>query len=167
MILGLDASCSCCGWSFFDGITVIDAGFIDTSKLQSNKEKAFFILNTLSKNQYYPLITGVNLEAALSGFMGGRTSQQVIIKLARFNAVLEYIIGEHLKVPVILVGASTARKKVLGKAFIKGMTAKEWVKQEIPKHFPDIQKYIKLNKQGNYDKRNEDMLDAVVMSCAK
>lgn len=164
MILGLDASTNVCGWAFFDGVAVLDAGFIDTSKVESNKEKAFLILNTLAPNQYMPLVSEVKLEAALSGFMGGRTSQQVIIKLARFNAVLEYIVGEHLKVPVTLVGASTARKKVLGKAFIKGMTAKEWVKQELPKHIPDLEKYIKLNKLGNYDKRNEDTLDAIVIS---
>jgi hypothetical protein len=53
---------------------------------------------------------------------------------------------------------------VLGKAFIKGMTAKEWVKQELPKHIPNLDKYIKLNKLGNYDKRNEDTLDAIVIS---
>lgn len=164
MILGLDASTTVCGWSFFDGMSVLDAGFIDTSKVESNKEKAFLILNTLSTNQHMPLVSEVKLEAALSGFMGGRTSQQVIIKLARFNAVLEYIVGERLNVPVTLVGASTARKKVLGKAFIKGMTAKEWVKQELPKHIPNLDKYIKLNKLGNYDKRNEDTLDAIVIS---
>jgi membrane associated rhomboid family serine protease len=132
--------------------------------MESNKEKAFLILNTLAANQYMPLVSEVKLEAALSGFMGGRTSQQVIIKLARFNAVLEYILGERLNVPVTLVGASGARKKVLGKAFVKGMNAKEWVKQELPKHVPNLEKYIKLNKRGNYDKRNEDTLDAIVIS---
>jgi len=164
MILGLDASTTTCGWAMFDGLTILDAGFIDISKLEGNKAKAFHILETLVPLPLMVRLTEVKLEAALSGFMGGRTSQQVIIKLARFNAVLEYIIGEHLKVPVTLVGASTARKNVLGKAFIKGMTGKEWVKQELPKHVPNLQQYIKLNKLGNYDKRNEDTLDAIVIS---
>ena len=110
------------------------------------------------------LVSEIKLEAALNGFMHGRTSQQIVIMLARFNATLEYVLSDKFQVPVTLVGASTARKKVLGKAFIKGMTAKEWVKQELPKHIPDLDKYIKLNKLGNYDKRNEDTLDAIVIS---
>lgn len=164
MILGLDASTTVCGWAFFDGTKICDAGFIDTSKLDANKDKAFLILNTLSPNPNYPLISEVKLEAALSGFMGGRTSQQVIIKLARFNAVLEYIVSEHLKVPVTLVGASTARKRVLGKAFIKGMTAKEYVRQELPKKIPELARFEQKNRNGDWNKKNEDMFDAIVIA---
>lgn len=166
MILGLDASTTVCGWAFFDGTKICDAGFIDTSKLDANKDKAFLILNTLSSNPSYPLISEVKLEAALSGFMGGRTSQQVIIKLARFNAVLEYIVSEHLKVPVTLVGAATARKRAFGKAFIKGMTAKEYVRQELPKKFPEVKNFEQKNRKGEWNVKNGDMYDAVVISCS-
>lgn len=164
MILGLDASTTVCGWAMYDGVGISDAGFIDTSKLETNKEKALFIIQEIEKRPDIFLVSEIKLEAALSGFMRGRTSQQVVIKLARFNAVLEYILGEHWAVPVRLVSANTARKKVLGKAFIKGMTAKEYVKQELPKHVPNLEKYNKLNKIGNYDKRNEDMYDAIVIA---
>lgn len=164
MILGLDASTTVCGWAMYDGVQIVDAGFIVTEKLETNKEKAFHIINTLSAHPNFCIVSAVRLESALSGFKRGRTSQQVVIKLTRFNAVLEYILGEQLQVPVILVGATTARKKVLGKAFIKGMTAKEYVKQELPKHVPNLEKYNKLNKIGNYDKRNEDMYDAIVIA---
>jgi hypothetical protein len=164
MILGLDASTTVCGWAFFNGTDIIDAGFIDTSKLETNREKAHYIVLTLSTNPNFSLVTEVKLEAALSGFMGGRTSQQVVIMLARFNAVLEYVLGDQMETPVTLVNASTARKAVLGKAFQKGMKAKEWVAQELPKHVPNLEKYKKLNKLGNYDKKNEDMMDAIVIA---
>jgi hypothetical protein len=164
MILGFDASTSCCGYAFYDGKEIVDAGFIDISKLETNKAKSFYIMEHVSKNPVINKLTEVKLEAALSGFMGGRTSQQVIIKLARFNAVFEYILGAHWSVPVHLVGASTARKKVLGKSFVKGMTAKEYVKQELPKKVTNLEKYIKLNSRGNYDKKNEDMMDAIVIA---
>jgi hypothetical protein len=121
-------------------------------------------MEQVSQNPSISRLTEVRLEAALSGFLGGRTSQQVIIKLARFNAVFEYVMGAHWGVPVHLVSANTARKKVLGKAFIKGMTAKEYVKQELPKKVTNLEKYIKLNSRGNYDKKNEDMMDAIVIA---
>lgn len=164
MILGLDASTTVCGWAMFNGIDILDAGFIDASKFETNKEKVFHILNILVPLPLMAEIKEVKLEAALSGFMRGRTSQQVVIKLARFNAILEYILGEHLKVPITLVNANTARKKVLGKAFIKGMTAKEYVEQELPKKLPGVRRYYKLNKLGNFDKRNEDLRDAIIIS---
>lgn len=164
MILGLDCSCSVCGYAFFDGIQILDAGFIDISKFETNKEKVFFILQTLLPLPHMANLKEVKLEAALSGFMRGRTSQQVVIKLARFNSVLEYILGEQLKVPVTLINANTARKTVLGKAFEKGLAAKEYVERELPKKVPDVKNYYKLNKLGNYDKRNEDLRDAVIIS---
>ncbi len=164
MILGLDASTTVCGWAFFDGTTISDAGFIDISKEETNKSKARLIIANLSDHSKFPLITEVKLEAALSGFMGGRTSQQVIIKLARFNAVLEYILGEELKVPVTLVGASTARKKVLGKAFIKGMKSKEYVRQELPKKVPDLSRFDQKNRNGEWNVKNGDMYDAIVIA---
>jgi hypothetical protein len=164
MILGLDCSTVTCGWAFYDGTSIVDAGFIDTSKLETNKEKAFYILEHLGKNPNFISVSQIRLEAALSGFMRGRTSQQVVIKLARFNAVLEYILGEKTGLPVVLIGAMTARKKVLGKAFIKGMTAKEYVRQELPKRFPEIKRFEQLNKKGEWNVKNGDMYDAVVIS---
>lgn len=164
MILGLDASTSCCGYAMYDGTAIVDAGFIDTSKLETNKEKAFYILEQFGKKPNFFSVSQIRLEAALSGFMRGRTSQQVVIKLARFNAVLEYILGEKTGLPVVLIGAMTARKKVLGKAFIKGMTAKEYVRQELPKRFPEIKRFEQLNKKGEWNVKNGDMYDAVVIS---
>ena len=164
MILGLDCSTTVCGWAMNNGKEIIDAGFIDISKIEKNKDKAFHIIKILGCNPLISQLKEVKLEAALSGFMRGRTSQQVVIKLARFNAVLEFILSQHWNVEVQLVNASTARKKVLGKSFIKGMTAKEYVKQELPKKVLNLEKYIKLNSRGNYDKKNEDMMDAVVIA---
>lgn len=164
MILGLDASTTVCGWAMYDGQKVVDAGFIETEKLETNKNKAFHILKEIGKNPNVALISEVKLEAALSGFMGGRTSQQVVIKLARFNAVLEYIVGEHWSVPVRLINASTARKSVLGKAFVKGMKAKDYVRQELPKRIPYLSQFDKLNKKGEWNKKNEDMYDAIVIA---
>ena len=164
MTLGFDASTSTVGWAFYNGKEVVDAGFIDISKIETSKDKSNRVINDLKSNPNLTLVTKINLEAALSGFFGGKTSQQTIIKLARFNAVFEYIISEEFKLPVTLVSVMTARKKVLGKARIKGLTGKEYVRQQIDSRFPYIHKFDKLNTRGNWDAHNEDVYDAAITS---
>lgn len=166
MILGFDASTSICGWAFYNNSEIVDAGFINLTKYETNREKVQHVIDTLKDNPHIKTTTKINLEAALSGFMGGRTSQQTIIKLARFNAIFEYIISEHWKIPVNLVSVTTARKKVFGKARIKGMTGKEYVRQQIDLKFPYLHKFDKLNKKNEPDAHNEDMYDAAVVSMA-
>jgi hypothetical protein len=164
MILGLDASTSITGWSFCDGQTVIDAGFLNISKLETNKEKGRFVIDFLSKHPQISNVNHANLEAALSGFGGGKTSQQTIITLARWSAVLEYMLSEHFKFPIVLCNVNTMRKKVFGKSRIKGIKPKEYVKQQIPLVVPYIEKFEKLNRNDEWDAHNSDMYDAVVAS---
>jgi len=165
MVLGFDASTTCCGWAFWNGTEIVDAGFIDISKFPTNKEKALHVISILKDNPNMVLTTQINLEAALSGFMGGRTRQQVIIMLARFNAVFEYIISEHWKIPVNLLSVTTARKKVFGKCRVKGIDPKEYVKQQLSIRM-DLKKFDKINKIGNIDVKCADMYDAMVMAMA-
>lgn len=165
MTLGFDASTTTCGWAFYNGTNIVDAGFIDISKLDSSKEKAFQVIFALRDHPQLANTTKINLEAALSGFFMGRTSQQVIIKLARFNALFEYIISETLQKPVNLIAVTTARKTVFGKCRVKGVEPKEYVKQQLSLKM-DLTKFDKLNKIGNWDQRNADMYDAMVMAMA-
>lgn len=163
MILGLDASTRTVGWSFYDGTKVIDAGFIDISKHETNKDKANHTIEELEKNPNISSTTKINLEAALSGFMRGRSSQQTVILLARFNAVFEYIISEKWKIPVKLLSVTTARKAVFGKCRIKGVDPKVYVKDQLSLRM-DLTKFDKLNKIKTWDQRNGDTYDAIVMS---
>jgi hypothetical protein len=165
MTLGFDASTTTCGWAFYNGSVIVDAGFIDLSKAETNKDKAFLVISTLASNPNLSKVTAINLEAALSGFMRGRTSQQVVIKLARFNAVFEYIISEEWAIPVTLIAVTTARKKVFGKCRVKGIEPKEYVKQQLSMKM-DLTKYDKLNKLGDWNVKNSDMYDAMVMAMA-
>ena len=162
MILGLDASTSIVGWAFADRKCITDAGFLNISKLETNKEKGRFVIDFLSKHPSSIHITKANLEAALSGFGGGLTSQQTIITLSRWNAVFEYMLTEYFKFPVILCNVNTMRKEVFGKARIKGMKPKDYVKQELPKLVPNLAQFDKLNKKKTWDAHNGDMYDAIV-----
>ena len=164
IICGIDASTTVVGWSFSDGGSIIDAGFLNISKLETNKVKGRFVIDFLLNHPLISSVDHLNLEAALSGFGGGLTSQQTIITLSRWNAVFEYMLGESFKFPIILCNVNTMRKKVFGKARIKGIKPKEYVKQQIPLVVSNIKKFEKLNRDGNWDTHNSDMYDAVVAS---
>ena len=166
MILGLDVSTTCAGWCFSENDVLIDCGFIDTSKLETSKEKSFHIISVLEENPLLKKTSVIHLEAALSGFAGGFTSQQVIIKLSRFNAIFEYIISEKLNIPVKLLNVNSSRKSVFGKCRVKGIKSKDFVQMSLEK-LHDIHKFDIINSKGNPDKRNSDMYDAMVLSLAK
>ena len=163
MVLGLDVSTSCVGYAFTKDKKIIDMGFIDLKKQKTPKEKTFFVLTHLSKSSYIDEVTKINIEDNLSGFSVGRTSQQVIVKLAKFNAILGFVIEEEFGVEVENINPNTARKQVFGKARVKGVPAKEYVKIKIEEKY-DTKKWCKITTRGNWDKRNIDAYDGLVMS---
>ena len=163
MVLGLDVSTSCVGYAFTKDKKIIDMGFIDLKKQKTPKEKTVFVLTHLSKSPYIDKIEKIKIEDNLSGFSGCRTSQQVIVKLAKFNAILGFVIEEEFGVEVENINPNTARKQVFGKARIKGVPAKEYVKMKIEKMY-DTKKWCKTTSRGNWDKRNIDAYDGLVMS---
>ena len=160
--LGLDASTTCVGYAFTEDKKILDMGFIDIKKQQTPKDKVQKVLDILNQNSYIDEVTDINIEDNLSGFAGGRTSQQVIIKLAKFNAILCFML-ENFEYNVNSINPMTARKQVFGKARVKGKKAKEFVQEEIEKMY-NTKKWCKKTKRGNWDKRNIDMYDGLVMS---
>ena len=162
VILGLDASTTCVGYAFTQDKKILDMGFIDIKKETTPKDKVEKVLDFLHNSSYIDNVTNINIEDNLSGFAGGRTSQQVIIKLAKFNAILCFML-ENFDFRVHNINPMTARKNVFGKARIKGLKAKDFVKQEIEKMY-NTSKWCKETTRGNWDKRNIDMYDGLVMS---
>ena len=161
--LGLDASTTCVGYAFTQDKKILDMGFIDIKKEITPKEKVFKVLDFLNNNSYIDNVTDINVEDNLQGFAGGRTSQQVIVKLAKFNAVLCFVLEDTFEIEVKNINPMTARKSVFGKARIKGIKAKEFVKRQVENLY-DTSKWCKTTTRGNWDKRNIDMYDGLVMS---
>ena len=160
--LGLDASTTCVGYAFTEDKKILDMGFIDIKKETTPKDKVQKVLEVLNSKDYMDDVMDINIEDNLSGFAGGRTSQQVIIKLAKFNAILCFML-ENFEYNVNSVNPMTARKQVFGKARVKGKKAKEFVQEEIEKMY-NTNKWCKETSRGNWDKRNIDMYDGLVMS---
>ena len=163
VILGLDISTTCVGYAFTKDKKILDMGFIDIKKQKTPKEKVFKVLDFLNNNSYIDEVFDINVEDNLQGFAGGRTSQQVIVKLAKFNAILCFVLEDMLEMKVHSINPMTARKNVFGKARVKGLKAKDFVKQEIEKMY-NTSKWCKETTRGNWDKRNIDMYDGLVMS---
>ena len=161
--LGLDASTTCVGYAFTEDKKILDMGFIDIKKEKTPKDKVEKVLGFLHKSSYIDNVTDINIEDNLSGFAGGRTSQQVIIKLAKFNAILCFMLEEMFEFNVNSVNPMTARKNVFGKARVKGKKAKQFVQEEVEKMY-NTNKWCKETSRGNWDKRNIDMYDGLVMS---
>lgn len=160
-ILGLDLSCSTCGWAVTENKIILHAGFTDISKVSTYKEKADLIIKALEGWSFDKII----IEESLFGFAGGGTSQQVIIKLVKNKAVVGYILENHYGIKVESLHASTARKLALGAARIKGMKPKPYVKMMVEKMY-DMTPWIVYNKIKNPDKRMEDVMDAIVLALA-
>ena len=160
--LGLDASTTCVGYAFTEDKKILDMGFIDIKKEKTPKDKVQKVLEFLNNISYIDDVNDINIEDNLSGFAGGRTSQQVIIKLAKFNAILCFML-ENFEYNVNSINPMTARKQVFGKARVKGKKAKEFVQEEIEKMY-NTNKWCKETARGNWDKRNSDAYDGLVMA---
>ena len=159
--IGLDASTTTVGFAFVDDKNVIDIGFIPIDKQKTIRDKVQLTMDELTKLDPFDEVDKIYIEDNLSGFMRGRTSQQTIIKLAKFNAVLTYCLEFAYGEIVEGVNPMTARKHLFGKARVKGKTAKEFVKEEINSLY-NLEEYVKLTKTGLWDKRNMDSYDALV-----
>ena len=159
--LGLDASTTTVGYAFVDGSEVIDMGFIPIEKEKSIRDKVQLTMDIITDIDPFKHIDKINIEDSLSGFMRGRTSQQTIIKLAKFNAVLTYCLEFAYGEIINGVNPMTARKHLFGKARVKGVSAKDFVKKEINCLY-NLEEYVKLTKTGLWDKRNMDAYDALV-----
>ncbi len=160
-ILGLDASTTTVGYAFVENKKVIDMGFIPINKEKTIRDKVKLTMDTITSIDPFDQVEKIYIEDSLSGFSRGRTSQQTIIKLAKFNAVLVYCLEFAYGEIVDGVNPMTARKSLFGKARVKGLSAKDFVKKEINNLY-NLKEYVKLTKTGLWDKRNMDGYDALV-----
>ena len=157
----MDASTTTVGYAFVENKKVIDMGFIPINKEKTIRDKVKLTMDTITNLDPFDQVEKIYIEDSLSGFSRGRTSQQTIIKLAKFNAVLVYCLEFAYGEIVDGVNPMTARKSLFGKARVKGVSAKDFVKKEINRLY-SLDEYVKLTPTGLWDKRNMDGYDALV-----
>jgi RNase H-fold protein (predicted Holliday junction resolvase) len=160
--LGLDISSTTIGYCFSSSQeNIIHAGFVSVNKENSIKKKAHKVADELKNTRLQPCF--IIVEDSLSGFGGGRTSQQTIVKLAKCNAIISYVVEEMYNIEVEHINVSTMRKAVFGKSRESGVDSKTFVKNNLD-NMLDLSEFTHYNTKKNYDKKNYDMLDAVVAS---
>ena len=157
----MDASTTTVGYAFVDGKDIVTMGFVPIQKEKTIRDKVQLTMDTITELDPFDQVERIYIEDSLSGFSRGRTSQQTIIKLAKFNAVLVYCLEFAYREIVDGVNPMTARKYLFGKARKQGVTAKDFVKKEINCLY-NLEEYVKLTKTGLWDKRNMDAYDALV-----
>ena len=150
--LGLDISSTTVGYCFSSSEQKIEqAGFISVHKEICIRKKAHKVAEELKNIQLQPFV--VIVEDSLSGFGGGRTSQQTIVKLAKCNAIISYVVEELYNLEVQHINVSTMRKAVFGKSREKGLDSKTFVKCNL-ENMLDLSDFIYYNNKNNYDKTN-------------
>lgn len=160
--LGLDISSTVVGYCVSSSKNdILEAGYVDIHKETGIKDKAHKVAKHLDPHSLDP--STIIVEDSLSGFGGGRTSQQTIVKLAKCNAVISYVIEALYEVDIEHINVSTLRKAVFGKSRMKGVDSKQFVREQL-ENMLDLSEFIVYNKRNNYDKKNYDMLDATVAS---
>lgn len=160
---GLDASTQTAGYALVEDRQPLEMSWIDISKLTTNREKAHAITDFILSHKDFSRIEKIVLESPVIGFSAGGTSQQTIATLIRFNGVLQYVLEEKTKLKVELITSMQARKKALGKAFIKGMKPKVYVKTQLEMMY-DLKKFEKINRIGNEDVKMGDARDGLVLA---
>lgn len=164
---GIDLSTTCCGLCVVNEAgKILYLKALDISKEHDYTLKSNIILSQIEQiEKFIGNIETITIEEALLGFMNGKTRQQTIISLIKWNAVFSYIFSlARPNIRFNRANVSTMRKNVLGKARIKGMKSKDFVKQEISNKY-DLTPWIIVNKKGNEDKKMEDCRDALI--CAE
>ena len=157
----MDASTTTVGYAFVEDKKVINMGFIPIEKENTIRDKVRVTMDAITTSDPFSDVDKIYIEDSLSGFSRGRTSQQTIIKLAKFNTVLVYCLEFAYGEIVEGVNPMTARKHLFGKARKQGVSAKDFVKKEINRLY-SLDEYVKLTPTGLWDKRNMDGYDALV-----
>jgi len=112
MLLSLDISTSCTGWSLFNENTLRSIGYISLSKHKGLFEKANRVKVELCKLMIDYDIDEVVVEENLQAFRPGMSSAKTLMTLAQFNGVVRWICHSELNVPVHAVNVNSARKNV-------------------------------------------------------
>ena len=166
MLLGLDVSTSCTGFTVLDDNgKICELGAIDlkNKKIYSNMfSKAINIRNVLKMIGTKYNISHIYIEPALVLFQAGKSSATTISTLLKFNGIVSYICFEEFgKIPQY-IPASMARKtcgiKIEKGSKAKVLTMEHWLKTE-----PDFSKIVEYTKNGNIKPEYFDISDSLTI----
>jgi Holliday junction resolvasome RuvABC endonuclease subunit len=113
MILGLDVSTSCTGWSVLNQDESLSGiGYIRLDKLKDVFSKAQEVERVISRIFIDHDIQHAFIEQNLQSFRSGFSSAQTLSTLARFNGMISYIVYETTGIKPEFINVNLARNRV-------------------------------------------------------
>lgn len=173
MILGLDISTSTTGYCIFNEDGILHIGYICLKKHKDIFKKSAEIKRVMQdiKNKFD--IKEIAVEQNLQAFRPGLSSAAILMKLAQFNGIVQWICYEVFNIPAISLNVNTARKTVGLKINRKDdLSTKEQVLKWVSLQEPDIKWSFKTISRGRnkgqvrHTTECYDMADAYVIAKA-
>lgn len=168
-LLSLDISSSTIGWAIFEYNTeefrLLDFGYLKPPK--KIKGSVSYRLNETMKliiniiNNHNP--NEVAVEDYAKGFSAKRSHANTIITLSTFNETVCLAAYQSLNKDVFRYPVATIRSRV-GKLFGVKTVSKDEIYSLINRHAAIFKP--KLNKQGNIQKENMDIVDGIAVGIA-
>jgi hypothetical protein len=162
MILGLDISSSCVGYSLWSSGSLARYGFVDLSNIDNLFQKIDVFLVMFDCEQK---INAIFVEDIQQSFARGFSSVNTTILLTKMNAALSYAIHKAINKEINYLNVNHLRK-VIGLTVKKnGIKAKEQTFSFIRDKFNE-QLFLKWTKNDTIDKRSLDITDAIAVGLA-
>lgn len=173
MILGLDISTSTTGYCIFNEDGILHIGYICLKKHKDIFQKSAEIKRAMQDIKEKFDIKEIAVEQNLQAFRPGLSSAAILMKLAQFNGIVQWICYEVFNIPAISLNVNSARKTVGLKIKRKDvLTTKEQVLkwatlQETSIKWP-VKTVSRGRNKGQVRHINEcyDMADAYVIAKA-
>jgi len=172
LILGLDISTSCTGWSLLtpDG-TLASQGYIRLAPLKSVFRKAERVRESILKEVDIDSVKEIYIEQNLQSFRSGFSSAQTLSTLARFNGIVSYLSSQIFNSLPLYINVNSARKSLQIKINKKSnLNTKEqvfqYVRSDLKENFVWPEKILKRGPNKGLVKFDEscyDMSDAYVI----
>ena len=170
MILGLDISTTLVGAAVinsYDGKLVTSQGW-DISKLDTTYKKSEFVGAELYGLRGEYNIENIFIETALKKFIPGRSRADTIIKLAKFNGIVSWLVYECFDLEPTYINVNTARS-LYGLSFprsTKGPKRKKMVVEAVIEKEKNAFPYEMARGGKNYKRGTDDRADAIVIARA-
>ena len=139
VVLGLDVSTACTGWSLLDDEgNLVDQGFILLSPHKSVFKKAAVVKGVLEEIRCAHSVGNIFIEENLQSFRRGFSSAKTLSTLARFNGIVSLLTYQVFSIEPEYINVNSARRSLgirIKREKVCGISTKgqvlSWVREQI------------------------------------
>ena|SRR3990167_10713045 len=166
MILGLDASASCIGWTILANTGEYkDCGFLKLDKEKNLYKKLDILENFIDEKLIGLKDLKIFVESALLMFRTRSSMASVIARLQEVNGMYRALLYKKLRIEPVLINVMTARK-LAGLVIPRKENTKEFVLAHVQSLGIIPKEKWQYNKKGKNQRTNFDIADATIIAIA-